>query len=146
VSFASLEGMWPRTLTVNGLSKAFAMTGFRLGYLAAPKAIIDACAKIQSHNTTCPCSISQAAGVAALEKSEPSYFTEAVAGFRKKRDFVLAQLATAGIRCTVPGGAFYIFFSVQEFLNNNITTSEELCVYLLKKLQSCLGSWRGLRN
>jgi len=138
VSFASLQGMWARTLTVNGLSKAFAMTGFRLGYLAAPKAIIDACAKIQSHNTTCPCSISQAAGLAALEKTDPSYFVESVAGFKKKRDFVLQQLASAGIHPPVPGGAFYVFFSVQEFLNSDFPTSEEVCVYLLKNYKVAL--------
>lgn len=138
VSFASLDGMFSRTLTVNGLSKAFAMTGFRLGYLAAPKPIVDACAKIQSHNTTCPCSISQAAGVAALEKSEKTYFSDAINGFRQKRDFVLEQLKLAGINAPVPGGAFYVFFSVAHLLNSTIQSSEELCVYLLQNYKIAL--------
>eukprot|EP01127_Copromyxa_protea_P004894 TRINITY_DN1471_c0_g1_i2.p1 TRINITY_DN1471_c0_g1~~TRINITY_DN1471_c0_g1_i2.p1 ORF type:complete len:725 (-),score=190.91 TRINITY_DN1471_c0_g1_i2:62-2236(-) len=135
ISFASLPGMHDRTLTVNGFSKGFSMTGYRLGYLAGPKRIISACAKIQSHNTTCPSSITQYAAISALRDTDESYFTESNAGFKKKRDIVLAYLKKAGVECPVPTGAFYVFFSVKQFLTEatGLTTSEELCVYLLEK-------------
>eukprot|EP01125_Pyxidicula_operculata_P007039 TRINITY_DN2407_c0_g4_i3.p1 TRINITY_DN2407_c0_g4~~TRINITY_DN2407_c0_g4_i3.p1 ORF type:complete len:567 (+),score=128.51 TRINITY_DN2407_c0_g4_i3:634-2334(+) len=76
VSFASLPGMWERTLTVNGFSKSFAMTGLRLGYLAAPKPLVQACSKIQSHITTNPTSISQYAALAAMQKTDQRYDEE----------------------------------------------------------------------
>jgi len=132
ISFASIEGMWNRTLIVNGFSKSFAMTGLRLGYLAAPKHIIEACTKVQSHNTSCPSSIVQYAGVVALEKTEKSYFENAVAGFREKRDYVLSELAKIGLRPPTPEGAFYIFLDVSSFLSSTVPTSQELCVYILK--------------
>lgn len=110
------------------------MTGHRLGYLAAPKQIIDACAKIQSHNTTCPSSITQYAAISALKDTDPSFFTEAISGFKVKRDIVLSWLKKAGIDCSPPTGAFYVFFSVQKYLSATFpSTSEELCVYLLEK-------------
>jgi aspartate/methionine/tyrosine aminotransferase len=113
------------------------MTGHRLGYIAAPKHIVDACAKIQSHNTTCPSSITQYAGVSALTETPESFFTEAIAGFRVKRDLVLSALKKADIECKPPNGAFYVFFSVQTYLSESEfpTTSEEVCVYILEKYQ-----------
>lgn len=110
------------------------MTGYRLGYLAAPKHIIDACAKIQSHNTTCPSSITQYAAISALKETDNAYFTEAISGFKVKRDLVLTWLKKAGIDCSPPTGAFYVFFSVKSYLSetNFPTSSEELCVYLLE--------------
>eukprot|EP01123_Difflugia_compressa_P013204 TRINITY_DN5999_c0_g1_i1.p1 TRINITY_DN5999_c0_g1~~TRINITY_DN5999_c0_g1_i1.p1 ORF type:complete len:901 (-),score=201.54 TRINITY_DN5999_c0_g1_i1:101-2500(-) len=132
VAFATFPGMWERTLTINGFSKAFAMTGFRLGYLAAPKPIVVAATKIQSHNTSCPPSIVQHAGVVALQKTDPEYFKQAIEGFRKKRDYVIAEFAKIGISIPVPQGAFYIFFDVSNFLTPDVPSSEELCLYLIK--------------
>jgi len=114
------------------------MTGFRLGYLAAPKHIVAACTKVQSHNTSCPPSIVQHAGVIALQKTEKSYFDNAIAGFRVKRDHVLTELAKIGIHSPTPQGAFYIFFDVSSYLSPSVPTSEELCLYLIKNYHVAL--------
>ena len=139
VPFATLPGMKARTVTVNGFSKAFAMTGWRLGYLAAEKAITDAAAKVQGQFTSAPCSISQKAGVAALTMGlEP--VREMVAAFRARRDFMLERLAAIGdLRCPTPQGAFYLFPDVSAFFDaetpggQRIETSEDLCFYLLEE-------------
>jgi len=148
VAFASLEGMWDRTITVNGFSKSHAMTGLRLGYLAAPKPIVSACSKVQSHITTCPASIVQHAGVVALEKTPPEYFTKAIAGFREKRDLVLSEFSKMGMNVPVPQGAFYVFFDVGQFLTKSVPTSDDLCVYLLEKFHIALvpGEAFGMNN
>ena len=103
VAFAALDGMYERTVTVNGMSKGQAMTGFRLGYLAASRQIATACAKVQSQNTSCPCSVSQHAGITALNGVPPSFRDDAVKAFRGKRDYVLGRLrAMAGVTCPTP--------------------------------------------
>uniref|UniRef100_A0A6B2KXB7 Prephenate dehydratase domain-containing protein n=1 Tax=Arcella intermedia TaxID=1963864 RepID=A0A6B2KXB7_9EUKA len=132
VSVASFPGMWERTLTINGFSKSHSMTGLRLGYLAAPKHIVAAAAKVQSHNTSCPPSVVQRAGVAALESTPPEYFKQAIEGFRGKRDLVLQELATVGVTPAVPQGAFYVFFDVSPFLSDALPTSEQLCLHLIE--------------
>lgn len=139
VSFASLPGMKDRTITVNGFSKAYAMTGWRLGYMTAPTPIVQAAAKVQSQLTSAPSSISQKAGVAALEMDmEP--VQEMVAAFRKRRDVVLERLrAIDGVRCPTPGGAFYLFPEVSSYLGTTapdgrlVDDSEDLCFYLLEE-------------
>lgn len=139
VSFASLEGMKARTITVNGFSKAYAMTGWRLGYLAAEPAIVRAAADIQSQTTSAPSTISQKAGVAALEMGlEP--VREMVRAFRARRDFVLAALqAIDGVRCPRPEGAFYLFPDVSAFIGTttpagrHIADADALCFYLLEE-------------
>jgi aspartate aminotransferase/aspartate/glutamate/aspartate-prephenate aminotransferase len=138
-AFASAPGMKERTITVNGFSKAFAMTGWRLGYLAAPGPIADATAKIQGQFTSAPSSISQKAGVAALEMGlEPVH--EMVASFRRRRDHVLEHLrAIDGIRCPTPQGAFYLYPDVSAFFGTEtpggetIEDSSDLCFYLLEE-------------
>lgn len=138
VSFASLPGMKERTLTVNGFSKAFAMTGWRLGYMAGPAPIMKAAAKVQSQFTSAPSSIAQKAGVVALEMDrEP--VDEMVRAFRQRRDYVVDRLqAIDGVRCPQPGGAFYVFPDVSAFYGMQtpdgavIEGSEALCVYLLE--------------
>ena len=138
-AFASAPGMKERTITVNGFSKAFAMTGWRLGYLAAPEPIADAAAKIQGQFTSAPSSISQKAGVAALEMGlEPVH--EMVASFRRRRDHVLEHLrAIDGIRCPTPQGAFYLYPDVSAFFGTEtpggetIEDSSDLCFYLLEE-------------
>ncbi|MFB6229783.1 MAG: pyridoxal phosphate-dependent aminotransferase [Salinibacter sp.] len=138
-AFASIPGMKDRTITVNGFSKAFAMTGWRLGYMAAPEPIAQAAAKIQGQFTSAPCSISQKAGVAALEM-DPEPVHEMVASFRRRRDVVLERLRDIdGLRCPTPEGAFYLYPDVSSFLGAEapdgsiIGDSSDLCFYLLEE-------------
>ena len=99
----------PRTLTINGVSKAYAMTGWRIGYAGGPKALIAAMAVIQSQSTSCPSSVSQAAAVAALEGPQ-DFLAERCETFRKRRDLVVDLLnGIPGLSCRVPEGAFYAF-------------------------------------
>ena len=141
VSFASLDGMKERTVTVNGFSKAFAMTGWRLGYLAAEPAVRDEAAKVQSQFTSAPSSISQKAGVAALQlmKDDPAPVHEMVDAFEERRDFVLGRLGELDVQCPTPGGAFYLFPDVSAYLGGDapggrsIEKSEDLCFYLLEE-------------
>lgn len=108
-SIASISAeVWNRTLTVNGFSKAYAMTGWRIGYVAANKMIIDAIKKIQSQTTSATSAISQKAAVAAL--SGPQYdLAVMVAEFDKRRNYMLQRLAEMpGVTCAVPKGAFYL--------------------------------------
>lgn len=137
-SFASFPGMKRRTITVNGFSKAYAMTGWRLGYMAAPQPIAEAAAKIQGQFTSAPSSISQKAGVKALEM-DPEPVHEMVAAFRERRDVVLERLrAIDGVRCPTPEGAFYLYPDVSSFLGSEtpdgsvIGDSSDLCFYLLE--------------
>ena len=142
VSFASLPGMKERTITVNGFSKGFAMTGWRLGYLAAPEPIAKAASKVQSQFTSAPSSITQKAGVAALEMMEknPEPVREMVRAFRERRDFVLGRLAgMEGVRCAKPEGAFYVFPDVSAYVGKEapsgrqIESASDLCFYLLEE-------------
>jgi aspartate aminotransferase/aspartate/glutamate/aspartate-prephenate aminotransferase len=138
-AFASFPGMKERTITVNGFSKAFAMTGWRLGYMAAPEPIAQASAKIQGQFTSAPSSISQKAGVAALEMDlEPVH--EMVAAFKRRRDRVLGHLRDIdGVRCPTPQGAFYLYPDVSAFFGaetpngDTIEDSSDLCFYLLEE-------------
>ncbi|TBN41183.1 pyridoxal phosphate-dependent aminotransferase [Paracoccus subflavus] len=101
-----------RVLTMNGVSKAYAMTGWRIGYGAAPEALIGAMAKLQSQSTSNPCSISQYAAEAALTGPQ-DYIGESRAAFQRRRDLVVAGLnACPGIDCPVPQGAFYVYPSI----------------------------------
>ncbi len=106
-------GLCHRTLTVNGVSKAYAMTGWRIGYAGGPEELIGAMRKIQSQSTSNPCTISQWAAVEALEGPQ-----DFIAGnnriFQRRRDLVVAMLNEAeGIECPVPDGAFYVYPSIR---------------------------------
>jgi len=102
-------GLYDRTLTVNGLAKAYSMTGWRVGYAGGPKDIIAAMNKVQSQSTTHTSSISQAAGVEALNGPQ-DFMTDWVETFRTRRDLVAAALdAMPGLSCPTPDGAFYVF-------------------------------------
>jgi aspartate aminotransferase len=135
-SIASLEGMIDRTITVNGLSKSFAMTGWRLGYIGAPKWIADACDKFQGQITSGTCTITQKAAIAALE-ADPNQVQYMVEGFHKRRDLMLGLLKDIkGLKINKPTGAFYIFPDVSAFLNKKvggfeIKTTVDLSMYLL---------------
>lgn len=105
-------GLYDRTLTVNGVSKSYAMTGWRIGYAAGPEHLIAAMRKLQSQSTTNPCSISQWATVEALNGPQ-EFLAERNEAFRKRRDLVVAGLnACEGITCAVPEGAFYVYPSI----------------------------------
>jgi aspartate aminotransferase len=104
--------LYERTLTVNGVSKAYAMTGWRIGYAGGPKPLIRAMTAIQSQSTSNPCSISQWAAVAALEGPQ-DYIPEAASAFRRRRDLVVGLLnACPGVACPEPEGAFYVYPSI----------------------------------
>ncbi len=101
--------LYERTLTVNGCSKAYAMTGWRIGYAGGPGWLIKAMAKLQSQSTSNPCSIAQAAATAALT-GDQSFLAERNAAFRRRRDRVVELLnAAPGLYCPTPEGAFYVF-------------------------------------
>lgn len=101
-----------RTLTMNGVSKAYAMTGWRIGYAGGPKALIAAMRKTASQTTSNACSISQAAALAALEGSH-EFLIERNETFKKRRNFVVDALNAAGLHCATPEGAFYAYPSVE---------------------------------
>ncbi|XP_039122932.1 LOW QUALITY PROTEIN: bifunctional aspartate aminotransferase and glutamate/aspartate-prephenate aminotransferase [Dioscorea cayenensis subsp. rotundata] len=146
-SFASLPGMWERTLTVNGFSKAFAMTGWRLGYIAGPKHFVTACGKIQSQFTSGASSISQKAGVAALGLGYAGGETVAkmVKAFQDRRDFLVKSFGELeGVKISKPQGAFYLFLDFSSYYGSEaegfgiIDGSDSLCRYLLEKAQVAL--------
>jgi aspartate/methionine/tyrosine aminotransferase len=109
-SFASLPGMFDRTLTINGFSKAYAMTGYRLGYVAAPARLANVVTTLQSQITSCAGAISQAAGVAALTQVPDEILDENVQIMQSKRDYVIQELAKMPHvnLPTTPRGAFYV--------------------------------------
>ena len=101
--------LYDRTLTVNGVSKAYAMTGWRIGYAAGPQALIKAIGKIQSQSTSNPCSVSQWAAVEALNGTQ-EFIAANNAVFQRRRDMVVEMLnAAEGVSCPVPEGAFYVY-------------------------------------
>jgi aspartate aminotransferase len=127
-----------RTLTVNGVSKAYAMTGWRIGYAAGPQPLIKAMAKVQSQSTSNPSSISQAAAVEALNGTQ-DFIPERAEAFRKRRDMVVAMLNDCpGIHCHKPEGAFYVYPSCAGCIGKKtpdgktIQTDEDFVTYLLE--------------
>jgi aspartate aminotransferase len=108
-SIAAMPGMWERTLTFNGLSKAYAMTGWRVGYMAGPKTFIDEIAKVHSHSVTHATSFAMAGGVAALTGPQEFIGEMVMAWDRRRRDVAAGLSAVRGIRCPRPEGAFYAF-------------------------------------
>jgi aspartate/glutamate/aspartate-prephenate aminotransferase len=142
-SFGTLPGMWERTLTVNGFSKAFAMTGWRMGYLAAPSWAAAAAASVQSQTTSGASSIAQRASLAALALGPAggAPVAEMVAAFRSRRDYVAKRIAAwPGIKLASPDGAFYVMPDVAAYTGAGVTApgfgaipdSETLCRYLLE--------------
>jgi len=126
-----------RVALINGFSKGFAMTGWRLGYLAGPKELVKAVAKIQSQETSAPSSISQAAGLAAYSGTLDKVL-EMRASFKERRNFMVEQLnGIEGVSCFSPGGAFYVFPDISSYLNSStplgkpVQSSTDLCLYLL---------------
>ncbi len=139
VSIASLgEDIKKITITVNGMSKAFSMTGWRLGYVAADKEIVKAMDAIQGHSTSNPVSFTMPAAEAAL-KGPQSVVQDMVAEFDKRRRYIVDRLnAIPGITCDTPGGAFYVFPNVsalfgKKFGDKLITSSDNFSEYLLEQ-------------
>lgn len=140
VTAAQIEPrLYDRTLTMNGVSKTYCMTGWRIGYGAGPRPLIKAMAAIQSHSTTNPSSISQAAALEALTGPQDFIATH-VAAFEKRRDMVVDGLnAIDGIVCHKPEGAFYVFPSCAQFLGARrpdgglITSDEDFVLYLMDR-------------
>lgn len=137
-SIAHCDSLKDRVILVNGFSKGYAMTGWRLGYIAAPKEIVTACEKIQSQFTSGTNSIAQRAAVAALEQDNtPSM--EMVKAFKERKDYVIRALAKIpGIRINNPDGAFYAFPDISAFLGKKdgdevISSAEDLSMFLLHK-------------
>jgi aspartate/methionine/tyrosine aminotransferase len=135
VSIASFPGMLEKTIILDGFSKTYAMTGWRMGYGVMPKWLVDAVTKLMVNSNSCTASFTQRAGLAALTGPQDCV-THMVAEFRRRRDAICAGLnAVPGFRCPVPGGAFYVFTNIQ----GTGMDSKELADYLLYEAGvSCL--------
>jgi aspartate aminotransferase len=137
-SMAQFADVFDQIVTVNGVSKAWAMTGWRVGYIGAPKEIADACNKIQGQFTSGTCSIAQRATIAAVN-ADPAILKDMVSAFEARRELVLAALNDMpGVKCNRPGGAFYVFPDISSFFGKSadgriIGSAEDLCMYLLDK-------------
>ena len=130
-SFAALPGMRERTITVNGLSKAFALTGWRVGYIGAPQWIVQAAMKIQGQFTSGANSIAQRVTIACME-ADPKELAGMRNDFLRRRDLLVNALKKVpGWRCNVPEGAFYVLPDASASLNGTIKTSVDLCLHLL---------------
>lgn len=137
-SIAQFEGMKERSIIVNGVSKAYAMTGWRIGFLAAPEWIVKGCNKLQGQYTSGPCSVSQKAAEAAYTLSQDCV-EEMRQAFERRRDLI-TELAAAipGLEVNKPEGAFYLFPKCNSFFGKSdgtttIATSTDLAMYLLEK-------------
>ena len=136
-TIAQIEKLKSRTLTMNGVSKSYSMTGWRIGYAAGPKEIIKAMAKIQSQSTSNPTSISQAAAVEALNGTQ-DFISVRSNSFKERRNFVVESLNNIkGIICLSPEGAFYVFPNCKKLLNKKtkLKTDKDFVEKLLEKAE-----------
>ena len=137
-SIAEIDGLYERTITVNGMSKAFAMTGWRIGYMGAPEWIAKACAKVQGQVTSGANAIAQRASIAALKapKSKIQYMVDE---FKRRRDLVLQLLnEIEGFKLNIPEGAFYVFPDISSFFGKTlrgriINNASDFSLYLLEE-------------
>jgi aspartate aminotransferase len=138
VSMASFEYLKDRVITVNGVSKAYAMTGWRIGYMGAPLWIIKACSNLQSQFTTGASSIAQRAAIAALD-SDPAIVETMKKAFNRRRDLVVKMVQDIpGVKLSVPQGAFYIFPDISSFFGKTdgkttIKNSDDMSLFLLSE-------------
>ena len=129
ISIASLPGMKERTITLNGFSKCYSMTGWRLGYAAAPVDFIKAMVRVHQYINTCAASFVQEAGITALEKAEPDV-QEMVKEYARRRDYMVSAINSMdGVSCKTPGGAFYVFMNIKSFG----MSSADMANYLLEE-------------
>lgn len=135
-SVASIPGMFDRTITVNGVAKAFAMTGWRIGYIGAPEFIAKACTKMQGQVTSGANSIAQRATITAVD-ADPSVLNDMVAAFKGRRDLVVGLIKDIpGLKLNVPEGAFYVFPDVSSYFGKTlrgteIKNADDFSMYLL---------------
>jgi aspartate aminotransferase len=149
-TIAQIQKLKSRTLTMNGVSKSYSMTGWRIGYAAGPKEIIKAMAKIQSQSTSNPTSISQAAAVEALNGTQ-DFIKVRSESFKARRDFVVQSLNNIkGISCIKPDGAFYVFPNCKKLLGKKtkLKTDKDFVEKLLEKAEVAVvqGSAFGLNG
>ena len=136
-SLAAIPELYDRVITVNGVSKSFAMTGWRIGYIASSKEIAGACNKMQGQFTSAPSGISQMATIAAMEM-DPAELRPMVNEFKKRRELMITGLsAIEGLVCNRPEGAFYLFPKVSSLFGKShngrqINNAGDLCMYLLE--------------
>ena len=137
-SIASIPGMFDRTITVNGVAKAFAMTGWRIGYIGASEEIAKACTKMQGQVTSGANSIAQRATITAVD-ADPSVLNDMVAAFKNRRDLVVGLVkAIPGFKLNVPEGAFYVFPDVSYYFGKTlrgklINNADDFSMYLLSE-------------
>jgi len=136
-SMAAIDGMFDRTITVNGVAKGFAMTGWRVGYIGAPLWVAKGCTKIQGQITSANCSIAQRATLTALQ-SDLGPTKEMAKAYLQRRDMVYELLKVIpGVKVNLPEGAFYFFPDMSDYFgksdgNTTIQNASELCIYLLE--------------
>lgn len=137
-SLAQFPEVYNQVVTINGVSKAWAMTGWRLGYIGAPKVIADACNKVQGQFTSGTCSITQKAAIAAM-KADPSVLKDMISAFNNRRKLVLSALnEMPGVNANVPVGAFYVFPEISSFFGKSyngftVHNADDMCLYLLSE-------------
>jgi aspartate aminotransferase len=145
-SLAQFESINDRVIVVNGVSKGFAMTGWRIGYVAAPQFLADALIKLQGQYTSGPGTISQMAATKAMqiEPTSSEQVNNMVSSFKSRRDLLIKLMKDIpGIKLTIPDGAFYLFPDVSSYYgkkdgNTIINNSSDLCIYLLNKAHVAL--------
>ena len=136
-SMGTIPSMKERTVTVNGVSKGYAMTGWRIGFIGAPLWIAKACNKIQGQITSATCAIAQKAAETAMLANPKEVTADMKATFLKRRDMILNELNNIeGIKCNIPQGAFYVFPDVSYYFGKsdgttNINNANDFCMYLL---------------
>jgi len=136
-SIATIPGMFDKTITVNGVAKAFAMTGWRIGYIGGPEFIAKACTKMQGQVTSGANSVAQRATITAVD-ADPAVLKDMVAAFHSRRDLVVGLLKEIpGVKINVPEGAFYVFPDVSSFFGKTlkgveIKDADDLSMYLLE--------------
>ena len=151
-SIGTIPSMKDRTITVNGVSKGFAMTGWRVGFIGAPLWIAKACNKVQGQVTSATCAIAQKATETAMLAEPKSVTTDMKNTFLKRRDMLLEKLnEIPGIKCNIPKGAFYIFPDVSYYFGKKdgektIENANDLCMYLLNKAHVALVSGAAFGN
>ncbi len=150
-SLAQFSAIKNQVITVNGVSKGFAMTGWRIGYIGAPKWIADACTKIQGQVTSGTCSISQKAAKAAVAES-PEVLRDMINAFKQRRDLVLDLLSEVpGMKTNVPEGAFYVFPDISSFFGKMfngkpITNASDLSLFLLDEAKVAIVTGEAFGN
>ena len=143
-SIGTIPSMKDRTITINGVSKGFAMTGWRVGYIGAPIWISNACNKIQGQITSATCAIAQKATETAILANPETVTKEMKETFLRRRDMLLKELNNIpGFKCNIPQGAFYIFPNISYYFGKRYKTkiidnSDDLCMYLLNEAHVAL--------